>query len=652
LGGLSGAGALPRARLARLSRPRLIKLSAAVVLVIAVAVGLIEGGGAPAEPAVQAFLLAWENGQFQHAAAMTTGQPAVVAADLKSAYRQLDATDLVMKMGAIAQHGDTATAHFDASVNLGSGGLSWSYRGTFGMLRSGSGWKVQWSPSVIVPGLQAGERLAVLTTQPGRAQIEDAAGRPLSRPSPVFTLGVRPGQLRHPQLTADRLAAVTELNAGQIYGQIIAAPSRAFLGLIRLQPAAYRRDRTRLRRIPGLIIRRQRERLFDSIAPALTGAVGTETAAIFREDGVPYRPGSTVGLSGLQSVYQRTLIGSPTTEVVLQNKAGHQVGVLQRWVGGHGTQAATKDTGEGTPVRTTISSRVQLAADAAVAELPGSAAIVAVQPGTGRILATATHRAGHMPAVKPLSGQYVPGQVFTIISTAALLEGGFNANSSYPVPCRVESSVGGGRFTNHPADVGVGAHALFSEDFAHACGTAFAGLSLNLTAKDLASAAKQFGLGSGWRLPLDSYDGAIGQPSGIGQIAAASIGDGSVRVSPLDMALAAGLVESGTWHAPVLVPSSADPPQVPHIASQVVSSLQSLMRATVTTGAGKAASAPGGQVYGQIGNSSLGSAHKGLRSAWFVGYQGKVAFTVVELTKSSNASAAALAGAFLQDLNG
>ena len=34
------------------------------------------------------------------------------------------------------------------------------------------------------------------------------------------------------------------------------------------------------------------------------------------------------------------------------------------------------------------------------------------------------HHAGRMPAVSPLAGRYEPGQVFTIVSTAALLETG------------------------------------------------------------------------------------------------------------------------------------------------------------------------------------------------------------------------------------
>ena len=97
-----------------------------------------------------------------------------------------------------------------------------------------------------------------------------------------------------------RLADLTDLDANQVYGQIIAAPSKEFLGLVRLPPTVYTRMRKKLARVPGLVVVRRTERLFDSIAPAVAGSVGTETAAVLRQDGEPYRPGTTVGLSGLQ----------------------------------------------------------------------------------------------------------------------------------------------------------------------------------------------------------------------------------------------------------------------------------------------------------------------------------------------------------------
>jgi cell division protein FtsI/penicillin-binding protein 2 len=616
--------------------------AAAVVAVTGIlGFGLVRGGGSSAEPAVQTFLLAWENGQYKAAAAMTTGRPAVVADALAGAYRQLDAADLVMQMGRITQHGAAASVNFHASVDLGSGGLRWTYRGSFDMRRTSVGWKVLWNPSVIVPGLRSGDRLAVLTTMPRRAQILDATGNPLAVPAPVYVLGVRPDELADPQQTADALADATDLDANQVYGQIIAAPSKEFLGLVRLPPAAYARVHRKLARVPGLVVVRRTERLFDSIAPAVAGSVGTETAEVLRQEGVPYRPGDTVGLSGLEAAYQRGLTGSPTTEVVLQNAAGHRVAVLQHWVGGPGT-----------PVRTTIDQHVQSAADDALAGLPGSGAIVAIQPGTGRILAVAARTADGMPAVSPLAGRYAPGQAFTIVSTAALLQSGFNTSS--PVPCRAENSIGGRRFSNQPAELNLGSAPPFSVDFAHACGTAFAGLSEQLDARDLAVAAKDFGIGADWQLKVASYPGTIGNPVGYGQVAATSIGAGDVRVSPLDMALAAGLVQSGTWHSPALVTGPSDPASTPSkpFAAGIVTSLRALMRATVTKGAGVGANVPGGAVFGQVGNSALGSGAKGLRSTWFVGYQGKIAFAVVEFTKSMNVSAAPLAGQFLRDIRG
>lgn len=630
-------------RLAGLPRALVGKIAAGVVVAGIVVAGLVQGGGASAEPTVRAFLLAWENGQYKTAAGLTTGRPEAVTAALAGAYRQLDAADLVLQMSSITQHGDSATARFLASVDLGSGGLRWVYHGSFEMRRAGSGWQVLWSPSVIVPGLREGDRLAVLTGMPGRAQIQDASGRSLAVPSQVWVAGVRPGRLASPRKTASALAAATGgvLDASQVYGQIIAAPSKSFLSLIRLRPASYDRMRARLDRVPGLQMHERSERLFESIAPVIAGSVGTETAEILRTDGVPYRPGATVGLTGLQEAYQHTLTGSPTTKVVLENAAGHQVATLHTWTGS-----------KGSPVRTTLNGRVQRAANQALRQVPGSAAIVAIQPGTGRILAVAARRAGGMPAVSPLAGQYAPGQAFTIISTAALLqETGFDA--AKPVPCRAENSVGGRRFANHPAQTGLGAQPPFSVDFAHACGTAFAGLSLRLNSSDLTTAAEAFGIGAGWKLQVPSNSGTIGNPEGFGDIAAASVGSGGVRVSPLDMALAAGLVESGTWHAPLLVLSPPDPTMSPRrpFSAEIMTSLRKLMRGTVRKGAGRAADVGHGAVYGQVGSAPL-SAGKGLRSAWFVGYQGKVAFAAVEFTKSVNVSAAPLAGAFLRGIRG
>jgi hypothetical protein len=88
--------------------------SAALVVIIAGITGI-----GPSDPSVTVsvknFLLAWESGNYATAAAMTTGDQAVVARTLKDAYSQIGAADLTLGMATLIVAADTAIAHFDAA---------------------------------------------------------------------------------------------------------------------------------------------------------------------------------------------------------------------------------------------------------------------------------------------------------------------------------------------------------------------------------------------------------------------------------------------------------------------------------------------------------------------------------------------------------
>jgi cell division protein FtsI/penicillin-binding protein 2 len=615
----------------------LVRTSAVVVLAGLVAFGLAKPGVPSPEPTVSQFLLAWQSQHYLQAAELTTGPPKTVAATLARAYERLDASNPTLSIHSISQHGKTATAQFDASIDLGGTGLVWSYLGSFSLRDGNSGWQVVWSTSVIVPGMTDKEQLAVFSEFYDRSQLLDSAGQPLTLPSKVYQVGVIPDQLTDPARTAAALAAITQIPEDQIQGQIEQTLQGDFLELITYTPGEYAQLRASLAAVPGLQVRQQTERLFDSIAPDVVGSVGTETASVLRTDGVEYRPGTTVGLSGLQETFQRQLTGTPRTEVVLQ-QSGQAAVDLHTWPGSPGAS-----------VHTTLSSPVQIAADNALAAAPSSAAIVAVQAGTGNILAVASHTAGGMPALSPLSGQYAPGQAFTIVSAAAILGTG-RLSPSDPVPCPSSNTVDGRVFTNDPPEPSLGSTPSFRADFAHACDTAFAGgLSLLLNPADLAKASDELGIG-GWQLPASSYfAGQIGQPGSAGSLAADMIGTGGVRVSPLDMALVASVVDSGSWHAPSLVAGMSDPSSAARAAEspQVLDELRMLMRQTMRTSSNQVADV-GGRVSGQSGSALFDQQQ--LHIDWFVGYQGDVAFAVVELAKSASDSDAPLVASFLQNV--
>jgi len=609
-----------------------------VVVVGMLTIGFATGFGseASAEPTVQAFLLDWQQGKYAQAAALTSGDVGQVAAQLAASYVDLNATEAFFAMNSVTQHGTTAVARFKATVDLAEDGHQWVYNGQFGLTMKDGQWLVDWAPSVINPSLGPGDRLAVLTVFGPRAQIQDSAGQSLLTMSADYHVGVYPGLLANATRTANRFSQLTDLNSQQVLGQIRAAPPRGFLSLLTLDSASFRSMWPRLSKVPGLSYQRKSERLFDSDAAEVVGAVETEDSDALRAEGAAYQPGTTVGLSGLEQAYQDTLAGTPTTTVLVVDAAGRIVQTLSTYQG----QA-------GTPVRTTLVSRDQAAAAAALAQQRNSGEIVAVDSANGDILALASHEAGSVPLPPggALNARLPPGMAFSIVSAAALLGIGKAANT--PQPCQNIATVGGQAFTYEPGPARKSA--TFAADFAMGCETALATMSQDLRAAQLAAVEKAFGIGARWdRLQLAAFSGSAAAAPDQASLAAQTIGTGGVLMSPLAMAMVAAEVDAGSGHAPVLL--AADPAstwQAP-LATDKLADLRLLMREAVRSGSARAANVPGQQVYGQAGVVQIG-AHAYL--SWFVGYRGGVAVAVIETGTTRAEAAASLAGAFLSNLS-
>ncbi|HMI23886.1 MAG TPA: penicillin-binding transpeptidase domain-containing protein, partial [Streptosporangiaceae bacterium] len=452
-------------------------------------------------------------------------------------------------------------------------------------------------------------------------------GNPLQVKATAYVLGVVPDRLKSPPDTARAFAKPTGLQAGQVLGQITAAPPHSFLRLATLDPPTYARLLPSLRAVPGLQVRPESQRLFQSKATGLVGAVGSEINQRLRADGALYAPGTTVGLSGLERKYQRELLGTPTTEVVAMNPAGQQTGVLAQWPGVAGT-----------PVRTTIDLSVQDAALTALEGVPNSGEIVAVRASTGEILAVAQHQgSGALPAGGALNAKLAPGTAFTIVSAAALAKKDVSLATS--VPCAGSLNVGGQTFTSE----GTGELRPFSTDFAEGRGTAFAALSERLTASVWAQVIKEFGIGAEWPgLQVPAFSGSVPATTGQANLAAQTIGQGSVRMSLLSMAMVAATVDAGRWHVPQVLQASDPPSAGAVLDTGIMNTVRGLMRGAVRSGAAQAASQPGPQVYGQVGMVHTGSGWM----SWFVGYRNDIAIAAIETGKTPQLSAAAPAGAF------
>ena len=610
-------------------------MPAVLVLVAGVlAVGFTYGfgGAGSAAPTVQAFLLDWQQGDYAQAAALTNGGTEPVKAQLAAAYTDLNATNSFFSMQGVKQHGDTAVATYRATVDLAQAGQQWSYTGQFGLTSKNGQWVVDWAPSLINPRLGPGDRLAVVTAYAPRAQILDMSGQSLLAKSADYRIGVYPGKLKRPAATAAGFAAATGLDEQQVLGQIQSAPPNDYLSLLTLDPAGFQALWPRLAKVPGLGHQQQAERLFSSSAQEVVGQVGTENSTELREEGAAYQPGMTVGLTGFEQTFQNDLIGTPTTSVVVVNAAGRSVATLWRSPGGHA----------GTPVQTTLNGQDQAAAARALAAQQNSAEIVALDWSSGQIRVLASHEANNvpLPAGGALDAKVQPGMAFSIVSAAALLSTGVEAN--HPLPCEPVADVGGVTFTYQPNTTTT---STLASDFAAGCGTAFANMSRTLTSQQLTSAERAFGIGTPWQLRLPSFSGTAPAVSGEAAVAAQATGTGGVLMSPLSMATVAAEVAAGTGRSPVLLPADSPVTWPSPLSGADLQELRGLMRLAVTSGSAHAANLPGAPVYGQAGVVPSG---KNSFLSWFVGYRGSLAVAVLETGSSPSQAAAALAGSFFK----
>ncbi|HEX6470855.1 MAG TPA: penicillin-binding transpeptidase domain-containing protein [Streptosporangiaceae bacterium] len=294
--------------------------------------------------------------------------------------------------------------------------------------------------------------------------------------------------------------------------------------------------------------------------------------------------------------------------------------------------------------RTTLDRRLQAAADRAVAGASGPAAIVAVRPSSGEILAVGDRLGGRAAFL----GQYPPGSSFKVVTAAALLASGMSPRSS--VDCPEVAHIGQRTIANlDRLDLG---RTSLRKAFADSCNTTFARLAAErIGGSRLAREAAAFGFGGPLAPGVPAARGSCPVPGGTAELAEDAFGQGRVLASPLGMALVAAAAAGGTWRPPRLVPTRllearGEPAQRPHTIPHAAE-LRSMMRAVVTDGTAARGGLPPG-VSGKTGTAEYGPSG-GSAHAWFIGFEGDLAFSAFVAGGGWGAAAAApLAAAFLR----
>ncbi|MFF4243002.1 penicillin-binding transpeptidase domain-containing protein [Streptomyces sp. NPDC001822] len=318
------------------------------------------------------------------------------------------------------------------------------------------------------------------------------------------------------------------------------------------------------------------------------------------------------GVFGLEARYDKQLRGgggAATSEVVIADRQS-----------GQAEASLTKSSAEpGKPVRTTIDPKVQGAAAAAMEGLKVNAALIAVEPSTGNILAVSNRPAGGLN--RALAGQYPPGSTFKVVTAAAMLKAGMKPSDV--VECPKFAHVDGQKFENQNQFT-LPAGSTFKDSFAKSCNTMFVGHRAKVGGSALHDAAAAFGIGGVWDVGDTTYDGSVPVSTSDNDLAASTIGQARVQASPLVMASIAATVKEGTFKQPVLVPEAVKKKHeaTAKLDPAVTDSLRDMMRATVTYGAGSALTGIPGEPHAKTGTAEFGEEKPPRTHAWMIGYQG------------------------------
>jgi hypothetical protein len=359
----------------------------------------------------------------------------------------------------------------------------------------------------------------------------------------------------------------------------------------------------------------------------LVGRVGTA-----EEDARGRVKGDPVGVSGLQAAFDAELGGRPAADVQLVDGAT----VVE--------SLAHIDGADPQPVRTSIDLHVQDVAESVLSTVTDHpAAIVALRPSTGEILASAS--VPQRGFNRSLLGRYPPGSTFKVITSTALLEHGITPDTGTTCPHDVTIN---GRMFKNAEDEELG-NISFATAFAHSCNTAFIQLAETLQPIDLVTAAQQFGFNAPPAAEVAAPASSYPEPAGVIDQVSSAIGQGRVLATPLQMASVAATVASGVHRATTFRHLDVPPPGTA-LPPGVAPTLQALMRRVVSEGTAAGAHLPSGTA-GKTGTAEFGSGNPPQTHAWFIGFRNDVAFAViVEDGGFGGAVAAPLANTFLRRL--
>lgn len=331
-------------------------------------------------------------------------------------------------------------------------------------------------------------------------------------------------------------------------------------------------------------------------AQQISGSVGTPSKKQEEElYALGFPAGSLVGTSGLELAFNTQLAGQPSGQLLAVEAEG---------ASGEERILASGEPLPGKPVKTTIDPEIQSAATTALGGAYGGVAVLDAKTGDVRGVAGLA-----------FSAPQPPGSTFKIITAVAGLDAGaVKLDDEFPV--EVSNSLIGREIANaHDSACG----GTFVQSFADSCNTVFAPLGVKVGTEGMMKAAEAFGFNKPPALAaadsleaLDPPASTIPEPESDVALGEASIGQGQVLATPLQMAsVAQAIANDGVREPTSIVKSKSLRPDLEPVevtSPETAKQMETLMLEVVRSGTGVAAQVPGISVAGKTGTAELGPA--------------------------------------------
>ncbi len=504
-------------------------------------------------------------------------------------------------------------------------------------------------------------RLRIRRVEAPRGFMLDRNGEVLVENRPTFDLYATPEDVSNPPAVLSTLSAILGIPAEDMQAKFDEGRDRPH------QPLLLRKDldgrmmvavEERKLDLPGVSLRVRPVRAYPSggMAANLLGYVSEiNQDQLARPEYRNFRPGDSLGQAGIERRFDAFIRGVDGGEQVEVDARGRAIRLENRI-----------DPQSGSNIYLTIDKRIQEAAETALGDKKGT--VVAMNPTTGEMLAMVSHPSydpnvfaqrisaeewrqlatdpTHPMGNRAFQAQYPPGSIFKLMVTIAGLESGaLTPETKFYDPGYFY--LGNQRFD----DWKKGGHGTLDLRGAivNSCNVYFYQAGLKVGIDDIVKTAREFGLGEAPGLGLgDEAKGNLpnpqprrrGQPGwSLGNTVVASIGQGAVVTSPIQLLLmVSAIANGGTIYRPFAVKKVVSlagetleeyEPQVVRrvpVKPETLAFVRQAMLGVVDGGTGARARVPGIAIAGKTGTAQVVKKSEAKGSpdlkdhAWFVSF--------------------------------